>query len=518
MMMANHLYWKIVFHLVINEDFRILERSTDKKQIWLLKDNGGQRSVVRVARMEHIWLRDALKDKEQAELSFRSLKQRLALRKAPFYNIYVTSYPPVNMDETFKQTSDKKNKNIVYTFLTSIKGATEAVNTPQEIFQALGIRINWFPIAEMEEEQHQEKINEYRTAVKRRQEASEQQDRSHFMNGKPILTTILLASILFVFLLVEQSGSSTNIITLIEFGAKYNPAILEGEWWRLFSAMFLHIGMLHLVMNSLALFYLGGAVERMYGTARFLFIYAAAGLFGSLASFAFNDQVSAGASGAIFGCFGALLYFGVIHKDLFFRTMGMNVLFILGLNLAFGFTIPAIDNGAHIGGLAGGFLASSFVHLPKHGFSKLQIPTLLVLIGCAGGLTWFGFENENKASSPLMDAQIAQEWLERGEDERADELITAALEDNPDQPQLHFLKGYISTNENDYEAAAVSFERAVELNEDFAEAHYNLALVYIELGKIEEAEASLEQSKETGKENEELDFNHIEELLEDAGT
>lgn len=112
----------------------------------------------------------------------------------------------------------------------------------------------------------------------------------------------------------------------------------------------LHIGLLHLLMNTLALFYLGSAVERVYGNIRFLFIYLAAGFGGTLASFIFSPTLSAGASGAIFGCFGALLYFGLIYPSLFFRTMGFNILVVLGINLAFGFTIPGIDNAGHIGG------------------------------------------------------------------------------------------------------------------------------------------------------------------------
>ena len=112
---------------------------------------------------------------------------------------------------------------------------------------------------------------------------------------------------------MEMFGSSRNPYLLILFGAKYNPLILEGEWWRLITPMFLHIGLIHLVMNSFALYYLGTAVERIYGRYRFLFIYLFAGFAGTLASFLFSpDSISAGASGGIFGLFGALLFFGIL--------------------------------------------------------------------------------------------------------------------------------------------------------------------------------------------------------------
>lgn len=156
-----------------------------------------------------------------------------------------------------------------------------------------------------------------------------------------------------------------DIETLIHYGAKYNPAIVAGEWWRIISSMFLHIGALHLFMNMLAVYYLGTAVERIYGSGRFIIIYFLAGIIGSLTSFAFNTHVSAGASGALFGLFGALLYFGVIYKNLFYQTMGKSVIFILLINLAFGFLVPQIDMGAHLGGLIGGFVAAAITSLPE---------------------------------------------------------------------------------------------------------------------------------------------------------
>src|SRR5690625_6084003 len=139
-----------------------------------------------------------------------------------------------------------------------------------------------------------------------------------------------------MFFILEINGGSTDVETLIQFGAKYNPAMIDGEWWRLISSMFLHIGFFHLAMNMLALYYLGVAVERIYGSRRFLMIYFLAGIAGSLTSFAFSINVSAGASGAIFGLFGAMLFFGIIHKKVFFQTMGRNIITIVAINIKIG--------------------------------------------------------------------------------------------------------------------------------------------------------------------------------------
>nr|AAC45436.1 OrfD [Cytobacillus firmus] len=113
-------------------------------------------------------------------------------------------------------------------------------------------------------------IGRLKREVRQHTKKKEEEERSFFLYGKPIATYVLLIMIAVMFYIVEQNGGSTHVLTLIEFGAKYNPAILEGEWWRFFSSMFLHIGFIHLFMNSPALFYLGGAAERMYGTSRFV--------------------------------------------------------------------------------------------------------------------------------------------------------------------------------------------------------------------------------------------------------
>ena len=86
---------------------------------------------------------------------------------------------------------------------------------------------------------------------------------------------------------------------------------------------------------------------------------------GSFASLLFSPNISAGASGAIFGLFGALLYFGVTYPKLFFRTMGTNIFFVIGINLVFGFSFSGIDNAGHIGGLIGGFIGAAIAHFPR---------------------------------------------------------------------------------------------------------------------------------------------------------
>ncbi len=146
---------------------------------------------------------------------------------------------------------------------------------------------------------------------------------------------------------------------LIAFGAKVNPFIADGQFWRLLTANFLHVSLMHLLFNTYALWQLGPEVERVYGRARFLVIYLLAAVYGATASYAWGGELSAGASGAIFGLVGALAAYFLRYRDLFGRRgrayLG-NMAMIVVVNLLIGISTPGIDNWGHIGGLVSGFL------------------------------------------------------------------------------------------------------------------------------------------------------------------
>lgn len=180
-----------------------------------------------------------------------------------------------------------------------------------------------------------------------------------------LLTWLLIAINGAVWLLMELNGGSENGATLIAFGAKVNPLIDQGEVWRLFTAMFLHIGIFHLAVNSYSLYNVGSLLERFIGSARFIVVYILAGLCGSFASYLFSPRsISAGASGAIFGLLGALGVFFFLHRDLFGAAANrilMNIGVVALLNLSLGLRLSGIDNFAHMGGLLGGLIVGLLV-------------------------------------------------------------------------------------------------------------------------------------------------------------
>jgi rhomboid protease GluP len=153
--------------------------------------------------------------------------------------------------------------------------------------------------------------------------------------------------------------------TLFDFGAKYQDAILLGQWWRLITAGFLHGGMFHILMNSWVLFDLGANVEQFYGTSRMLVIYFVSTVTGFLASMFWNPGLSVGASAALLGLIGAMIAFGVTQRSTLgsaIRSMYVRWLIYV---LIFGLMFPMVDNAAHMGGLVGGFAVGYLAGTPR---------------------------------------------------------------------------------------------------------------------------------------------------------
>lgn len=198
------------------------------------------------------------------------------------------------------------------------------------------------------------------------------------------VTLGLIAANVAVFALMVAQGSGILVPEagnrLLEWGANYAPRTLHGEWWRLFTSMFVHGGVLHIGFNMYALWVGGRLVERVYGHVGYGLLYAFAGLVGSVASALFSGDppvASVGASGAVFGVFGALLAFLLRRRRLLpmavLKQMRAVVLLVVGFNVVFGFVVPGIDQAAHLGGLAGGFLAGLAL-APAFAESKLRRP------------------------------------------------------------------------------------------------------------------------------------------------
>ncbi len=227
-------------------------------------------------------------------------------------------------------------------------------------------------------------------------------------------TFVFLAVNVFVFLLMQFAGGTQNPDVVRQYGAKFNSLINAGEWWRLVTPVFIHLGWLHLLVNMYSLFALGPYVERLYGSARFVFFWVATGIAGVLASylasssgrhpagvlgrflFRGGDGPSAGASGALFGLVGVLFIFGIKFRhelpEGFKRAFGTGMLPVILINLFIGYRLQMIDNAAHLGGFAAGCVLALLVGYKRPGTSSpvaviwrvLQIAALALVVGSFG--------------------------------------------------------------------------------------------------------------------------------------
>lgn len=185
---------------------------------------------------------------------------------------------------------------------------------------------------------------------------------------RPRWTYGFLAVNVLVWLAMTVMGGSTNTRVLVFFGAKVDPLIAAGQYWRLLTPCFLHIGITHLLVNSYSLYSIGHHVESIYGYGRFPVLYLLAGISGNVLSYALGDSLSAGASGAIFGLLGATISYYVVHREAFGqrgRRQLTNLIGVAAINLVWGITMPGIDNLGHIGGLLVG-LWLGWAFCPKY--------------------------------------------------------------------------------------------------------------------------------------------------------
>lgn len=178
---------------------------------------------------------------------------------------------------------------------------------------------------------------------------------------KPKVTIALAVIQVIIFFVLSFGGMTEDAYYMSEHGAMYTPYVLAGRYYLPLTAMFLHFGFEHLMSNMVSLLVMGWNLEPFIGSVRFVFLYFCSGIAGNLLSFAMDVMqsqavVSAGASGAIFGLTGALLYTAFKYRGHVGSVTGRGMVVVVALSLYLGFTDSGVDNAAHLGGLICGFL------------------------------------------------------------------------------------------------------------------------------------------------------------------
>lgn len=201
------------------------------------------------------------------------------------------------------------------------------------------------------------------------------------------ITYTLIAINLLVYLvssLLSRNLSEMDMEVLVHMGALFGPfTVVDAQWWRLLTAMFLHGGMTHILMNMFSLYIVGRGVERFFDAKSYVVIYFFSGLIGGLVSLYMHPaSVGVGASGAIFGIFGAIAGFFVAHRShieaqtkVFMKEFAI----VIGINLVIGFSIPGIDVSAHVGGLVVGFIGGYLISVNPRSIWSYSIAMLVVM-------------------------------------------------------------------------------------------------------------------------------------------
>ena len=269
-----------------------------------------------------------------------------------------------------------------------------------------------------------------------------------------VVTPILLAANAAWYLAMVGLGASAlnpSAQEVLPFGASFGPYTVNGEWWRLLTATFVHYGVLHVFSNMWCLWYLGALGERMFGSLRFAILYLVSGLGGSVVSLLWAPHaVAAGASGAVFGVAGAIGAFVYLRRVHLPERDARNILTIMGIfifvSLSLGFAVEGIDNAGHVGGLITGAALGAALHYP----SVFAPAAIAALAACV-------------AAAPLAVRETANS---------SQAALTHALLDLAD---------------GDVDRALTRAEEAVEMEPERAEGHEALAALYLEAGRHDDA-------------------------------
>ena len=339
-----------------------------------------------------------------------------------------------------------------------------------------------------------------------------------------------------VFVAMTLAGVSITEPTfaqLVHWGANYGPLTIGGQWWRLLSCVFVHIGIIHIGFNMWCLWGLGRLAESVYGHWTFGVVYLITGVAASVTSLAWNPGgTSAGASGAIFGIAGALIasfYLGEFSlPKAAVSGLLRSVLMFAGYNLVFGAMSGHTDNAAHVGGLVSGLILGALIArvAPHHDDAVRRVGVLFVGIALVyGGAAWLHRSHayllhaasgqrlltENKTGQAIAELQtairqrpgylpahyeLARAYWIKGDFAGAEGELKRVIELDPKEERAYFSLGMACLGENRPQLARESFTQLLRLNPKSADAHFGLGTASATEQKYSEA---LEEFKLTAK-------------------
>ena len=342
------LVMKLIHYFIVSENYTPIIIKGISDEIWLENKNK-EYSIIRIVTKNIINKEQYDYDILKTKHIVKQLKRKLIDFSMNVLSIYLDKNFYTNKIDNF----DEKYISIL------IKDEDDFINN-EYINKAYKQVIDKFTY----KEEGFELISKLTKEIEEKNIKEGQEREKYKRNNKPIITYILIFINIVMFVLMYMLGNgSENTNTLIDFGANYILLTKAGEYYRLITSGFLHIGVIHLLLNMYSLYIVGSQVEYFYGKVKYIIIYLFSLIMGSLFTVALSsvNTVSAGASGAIFGLLGSILYFGIKYRGYIGNSLVNQIVPVVVLNLIIGFTTPGIGNVAHIGGLIGGYLISMAV-------------------------------------------------------------------------------------------------------------------------------------------------------------
>ena len=363
---SDQLMMSLVHYFVTKENYAPINVQGVKDEIWLENLNGPYR-IIRISC-------NSIINEEQFEFDIFKMKHIMRQIKKKTMSFKINA---LNICLDLSKKVDEGNiKNIETIRVEDIKDIfnSEIVKSFPSIKNEL-----------LETDDGLELIINVTNDINEKTEKENEKFNDVFSPKRIIFTNIISLICILMYVIVGIYGNNFfnfDANVLAKFGANNILLIKNGEIYRLLTCAFLHVGLIHLVVNMYSLRVIGPSVEGLIGKGKFVFIYLISAISASLMSLVFVDSniVSVGASGAIFGLMGALLYFGYHYRLYLNDAIKTQIIPVILFNLIMGFMMPGIDNGAHIGGLIGGYLATMAIGIKNKSEKKDMINGWIVLI------------------------------------------------------------------------------------------------------------------------------------------
>ena len=366
----DEIVMKLLHYFITEQGYNPVILHGAKDEIWL-ENNDNDYKIIRI-------VSNYIHNDEQLEFDLFKTKQILKKIKRKMFSFKINALSIfVNLGDNV-HLEDTKFDNISLAKvneLNDIKNYSFITNTFPNILEV-----------EAAKEEGMELFVKLTTDINSKNQEETKKAEDVFSKKTPMVTyALLIINILIFFIIVILGGGllEINPNLLYKFGALVNFSVMGEnlmELYRLFTSIFLHGGLFHLLCNMYSLYVIGPQLESFYGKTKFLIIYIFSGIIGNLLSMVFlNDSyVSVGASGAIFGLLGSLLYFGYHYRIYLGSVIKSQIIPLILLNLLIGIAATGINNLAHIGGLIGGVLVSMAVGV-KYKSTKFDIVNGIIM-------------------------------------------------------------------------------------------------------------------------------------------